>query len=573
MERQGSLRLFLLPPDGSRPWSRAKDNPFWPTTSSDAARRGDAIVRLSRTEAGELGLPPRAAFVGLATINRGPLAGWTLAVAATALRERDRDRWAQQRSILSVLTATALLLAFGVVALRNQRKELELERELALAALRDEQNERLASATRAAALGTLAIGVAHEVSTPLGVIAGRAEQLLPKVRTTSGDMRRSRPSSTRRIGSVRSSAAFWGWRGAIASRRTICQPNASWRAPELSWNIGSTRPGFALSIDVPAGLPTVTGDARLIESALVNLLLNACDACAIGGHVRLSVEAHESAVRFSVVDDGSGISVQHAEKVLEPFFTTKASGEGTGLGLAITNEIVKSHFGTLSLTPQISEGNQRRRGDPGRRKERRRMNRPRPRILVADDNVEMARTTADGLAEHGYDTVIAAGGQEALDRLAAEHFDAVVTDLRMPGIDGLALLAASRRIDPGRPVIVMTAYSAIDSAIESIRQGAYHYLTKPFKLDELRIFLSRALEDYRLRHEASALRKTLKQRFSSANLIGDTAGHSRRHRRHRTGRRCRRSGLDYRRNRNRQRSWSHAPSTPRAAGAARPSFR
>jgi signal transduction histidine kinase len=86
------------------------------------------------------------------------------------------------------------------------------------------------------------------------------------------------------------------------------------------------------------------------------LLLNACDACAPGGHVRLSVEAHESMIRFSVVDDGSGISAEHAERVLEPFFTTKASGEGTGLGLAITNEIVKSHLGTLSLTPRFPRG-------------------------------------------------------------------------------------------------------------------------------------------------------------------------------------------------------------------------
>jgi two-component system, NtrC family, response regulator HydG len=150
------------------------------------------------------------------------------------------------------------------------------------------------------------------------------------------------------------------------------------------------------------------------------------------------------------------------------------------------------------------------------------MSRPRPRILVADDNVEMARTIADGLTEHGYDAIIAAGGQEAVAHLEAEPLDAVVTDLRMPGVDGLAVLAASRRVDPGRPVIVMTAYSAIDSAVESIRQGAYHYLTKPFKLDELRIFLGRALEEYRLRHETSALRKTLKQRFSATNLIGDT---------------------------------------------------
>jgi signal transduction histidine kinase len=181
VERQGSLRVFLLSPDGSR-LEQSEGKSVLSGHVVDAARRGDRVVSLSRTEAGALGLPTRAAFVGLATVNRGPLAGWTIAVAATALRERYRDRWTQARSILSVLTTTGLLLAFGVVALRTQRKELGLESELALAALRDEQNERLASATRAAALGTLAIGVAHEVSTPLGVIAGRAEQLLPKVR-------------------------------------------------------------------------------------------------------------------------------------------------------------------------------------------------------------------------------------------------------------------------------------------------------------------------------------------------------------------------------------------------------
>ena len=117
------------------------------------------------------------------------------------------------------------------------------------------------------------------------------------------------------------------------------------------------------------------------------------------------------------------------------------------------------------------------------------MKSPKPRILVVDDKIEMARTIADGLLDRGYDAVAAGGGQEAIDLLASDRIDAVITDLRMPGVDGIAVLAASRRVDPQRPVIVMTAYSAIDSAIESIRQGAYHYLTKPFKLDELTIFL------------------------------------------------------------------------------------
>jgi two-component system response regulator HydG len=150
------------------------------------------------------------------------------------------------------------------------------------------------------------------------------------------------------------------------------------------------------------------------------------------------------------------------------------------------------------------------------------MKRPQPRVLIVDDIIEMAKTLADGLSERGYDAVAAGGGRDAIDRLASETIDAVITDLRMPGVDGMAVLAASRAADPQRPVIVMTAYSALDSAIESIRQGAYHYLTKPFKLEELAIFLQRALDEYQLRHEAKALRKTLKQRFSTTNLIGET---------------------------------------------------
>jgi two-component system response regulator HydG len=137
------------------------------------------------------------------------------------------------------------------------------------------------------------------------------------------------------------------------------------------------------------------------------------------------------------------------------------------------------------------------------------MTRARPRVLIADDNLEMARTIAEGLSDRGYETVAAGGGRQAVEVLASNKLDAIVTDLRMPDVDGMAVLAAARRIDSHRPVIVMTAFSAIDSAIESIRQGAYHYLTKPFKLDELTIFLQRGLEDHQLRQEAAALKLLL----------------------------------------------------------------
>jgi two-component system response regulator HydG len=147
----------------------------------------------------------------------------------------------------------------------------------------------------------------------------------------------------------------------------------------------------------------------------------------------------------------------------------------------------------------------------------------RRRILVVDDNLEMARTIADGLSDRGYETVAVGSGAEAVDQLNREPYDAVVTDLRMPDIDGLELLSTSRKLDPDRPVVVMTAYSAIDTAVESIRLGAYHYLTKPFKQEELAIFLERALEELRIRREASTLKTALRTRFSISNLVGHSA--------------------------------------------------
>jgi two-component system response regulator HydG len=147
----------------------------------------------------------------------------------------------------------------------------------------------------------------------------------------------------------------------------------------------------------------------------------------------------------------------------------------------------------------------------------------RARVLVVDDSAEMARTIAAGLQDRGHDAVAVGSGEEALARLERGDFQAVVTDLRMPKVDGLEVLAESRRLDADRPVIVMTAFSAIDTAVESIRRGAYHYLTKPFKQDELAIFLGRALEEVRVRREAANLKTALRTRFSSQNILGTSA--------------------------------------------------
>ena len=143
----------------------------------------------------------------------------------------------------------------------------------------------------------------------------------------------------------------------------------------------------------------------------------------------------------------------------------------------------------------------------------------RPSVLIVDDHLEMAETLADGLVDRGYEAVAVGTSREAEARLA-EPFDVLVTDLRMPGTDGLGLLRLSRAASPERPVILMTAYGAIDTAIDAMKQGAYHYLTKPFPVQELALFIERALESVRVRREATALKALLTERYSFHAIVG-----------------------------------------------------
>ncbi|HEY1558280.1 MAG TPA: sigma-54 dependent transcriptional regulator [Kofleriaceae bacterium] len=141
------------------------------------------------------------------------------------------------------------------------------------------------------------------------------------------------------------------------------------------------------------------------------------------------------------------------------------------------------------------------------------------RVLVVDDKLALAETLADGLGDRGYAAAAVATAAAALARVRAGEVDVLVTDLRMPDLDGLALVEQARAAAPELPVIVMTAYGAIDSAVESIRRGAYHYLTKPFKLDELAVFVERALGERALRRETAELRARLSARFSIKGFI------------------------------------------------------
>ncbi len=147
----------------------------------------------------------------------------------------------------------------------------------------------------------------------------------------------------------------------------------------------------------------------------------------------------------------------------------------------------------------------------------------RGRILIVDDQLNLRRTTAMLLEPYGYTLFLAGSGEEALDVVAKEGVDLMLTDLKMTPMDGLTLLKKAREVAPHLQVIMMTAFGSIDTAVEAMRQGAYDYVQKPFKDSELRARVERALERGRLLAENGLFAKEFIERHGLSALVGGSA--------------------------------------------------
>ncbi len=142
------------------------------------------------------------------------------------------------------------------------------------------------------------------------------------------------------------------------------------------------------------------------------------------------------------------------------------------------------------------------------------------RVLVVDDEQSMRELLAIMLRQVGYDVSVADGGEAAIKALETDAFDLVITDLRMRKADGLAVLRAAKEHSPRTVVLVVTAFASTETAVEAMKLGAYDYVTKPFKLDELKLTIANALERKRLQEENLALKRQLRIERGFENFIG-----------------------------------------------------
>ncbi|MFO0579974.1 MAG: HAMP domain-containing sensor histidine kinase [Polyangia bacterium] len=359
IEQPGALVVLVRRP-GSDTFETLDGRPAPSELLLQGMRTGDLTLRVPRELAGQLGLPRRAAVAGLARLAAGPHEEWWVAAVASAYRARDRETAAGWRMVLAVLVTAGAVLLLGGMALYGQRRELRAEQALLVEDARRRREAELERASRAATIGTLAMGITHELSTPLGIIAARAEQLEAHVH---GDERSQRSVRIIQEQADRMSQIIRGMLGLARGQNPVAKeltPLSIVRGAVSLVEHRFTEAGVRLRVDAIETAPRLRADQRLLEHALVNLLLNACDACTLlpGGsrQVTLSVRTEDDHAIFRVVDTGAGISPEAAARAMEPFFTTKPLGQGTGLGLAIAHEIVKSHRGTLRIAPRPEGG-------------------------------------------------------------------------------------------------------------------------------------------------------------------------------------------------------------------------
>ncbi len=151
------------------------------------------------------------------------------------------------------------------------------------------------------------------------------------------------------------------------------------------------------------------------------------------------------------------------------------------------------------------------------------MQRP-SRVMVVDDDIETLALLREVVIKEGYDVETAEDAESAMRQLGEWQPDLVITDIHMPGMDGLALLAAVREKAPDILVILLTAYGSLKTAVDAIKAGAFDYLSKPFVVDDIRLVVRRALEHRKLVGENRSLREQLRERYRFDNLVGSSPG-------------------------------------------------
>jgi len=379
-------------------------------------------------------------------------------------------------------------------------------RRQAEAALR-ESEERLRQTQKLEALGQLAGGVAHDFNNVLQAVAGGAALIRRRIGDAAAVERMAgmiAESATRGAATCRRLLAF--------ARRTELQatpvePRSLLTGLQdiLAHTLGA---GIAIEVEAPADLPPLLADRGELETVLVNLAANARDAMPAGGVLRFSAALEQvgpdaaaalapgAYIRLATTDTGEGMEAATLARAAEPFFTTKPLGRGTGLGLAMARGFAQQSGGGFAIASTPGRGTEVTLWLPLAPRDAA----PVParetaaaapggasgaQVLLVDDEPVVRAVLAAELEDHGFRVLQAEGPREALALLAEPGSPAapalLVTDLSMPGMDGVRLIEEARRLRPGLRAILMTGYAgeAASLAVSGALSGSFTLIRKP----------------------------------------------------------------------------------------------
>ena len=375
----------------------------------------------------------------------------------------------------------------------------------------------LLQAQRLEAAGSLAGGIAHDFNNILAAILGYGEMALRDARAGSRlrrDLESIMIAGERGRALVERILAFS--RSSVGERVPVHVEEVVREAIDL---ISATLPaGVAVVNRLRGGSAAVLGDATQIHQVVMNLAINGIQALASGGTLTISLEAIRvptyrllttggidpgEYLVLEVTDNGAGIEQAVLDRIFDPFFTTKDPGAGTGLGLSLVHGIVmeiggavdvESFFGSGSTftvyLPRAGDTTDEAAGaieEPTRGRGQ--------QVLVVDDEPLLVTLMTETLSGLGYAPAGFTSGREALARFSStpERFAAIITDERMPGISGAALIRAARELRPGIPILMVSGFLGGGLAADVRDAGAADVLTKPVSAAQLAEALARVL--------------------------------------------------------------------------------
>jgi DNA-binding NtrC family response regulator len=140
-------------------------------------------------------------------------------------------------------------------------------------------------------------------------------------------------------------------------------------------------------------------------------------------------------------------------------------------------------------------------------------------ILIVDDDTILLSVLQNSFAEDNYHVSVSSNGLDAIEKCRENAYDLIITDIMMPGATGMEVLRAARKINPNTLVILITGFASLETAVQAIREGAYDYITKPFRLEEIRIAVKNALENVHLLRENKRLMRELEEAYQQLHFV------------------------------------------------------